>query len=85
MFAVAGEVDGAVRSPDLSLDWRWAFDPRHPLHRIMRSLSIWEPEPNLAASAESWITAGDPQHTELSTAAEIHQLVDFATCSRLIC
>jgi L-arabinose isomerase len=43
----------------------------------MRSLSIWEPEPNLAASAESWITAGDPQHTELSTAAEIHQLVDF--------
>jgi L-arabinose isomerase len=29
------------------------------------------------ASAESWITAGDPQHTELSTAAEIHQLVDF--------
>jgi len=51
----------------------------------MQSLSIWEPEPNLAASAESWITAGDPQHTELSTAAEIHQLVDFATCSRLIC
>ncbi len=43
----------------------------------MRSLSIWEPEPNLAASADSWITAGDPQHTELSTAAEIHQLVDF--------
>ena len=43
----------------------------------MRSLSVWEPEPNLAASAESWITAGDPQHTELSTAAEIHQLVDF--------
>ena len=43
----------------------------------MRSLSVWEPEPNLAASAESWITAGDPQYTELSTAAEIHQLVDF--------
>ena len=43
----------------------------------MRSLSVWEPEPNLAASAESWITAGDPQHTELSTAAEIDQLVDF--------
>ena len=42
----------------------------------MRSLSVWT-EPNLAASAESWITAGDPQHTELSTAAEIHQLVDF--------
>jgi L-arabinose isomerase len=43
----------------------------------MRSLPVWEPEPNLAASAESWIIAGDPQHTELSTAAEIDQLVDF--------
>jgi len=34
---------------------------------IMLSLSVWKPELNLATSAESWITAGDPQHTVLST------------------
>jgi hypothetical protein len=37
----AGSVaTGAVRPPDLSLDLEMGFRSRHPLHRIMRSLSV---------------------------------------------
>jgi L-arabinose isomerase len=49
-----------------------------PLPKLPVARAVWEPKPDLATSAESWITAGGPHHTVLSTAVETDQLVDFA-------
>ena len=52
--------------------------PDEPLPRLPVARAVWEPKPDLATSAESWITAGGPHHTVLSTAVDTDQLVDFA-------
>ena len=52
--------------------------PNEPLPKLPVARAVWEPRPNLATSAESWITAGGPHHTVLSTAVDTDQLVDFA-------
>jgi L-arabinose isomerase len=52
--------------------------PDEPLPRLPVARAVWEPKPDLATSAESWITAGGPHHTVLSTAVNTDQLVDFA-------
>ncbi len=49
-----------------------------PLPKLPVARAVWEPKPDLATSAESWITAGGPHHTVLSTAVDTDQLVDFA-------
>jgi L-arabinose isomerase len=53
--------------------------PDEPLPRLPVARAMWEPKPDLATSAESWITAGGPHHTVLSTAVDTNHLVDFAT------
>jgi L-arabinose isomerase len=53
--------------------------PDEPLPKLPVARAVWEPKPDLATSAESWITAGGPHHTVLSTAVGTDQLVDFAT------
>ena len=52
--------------------------PDEPLPKLPVARAVWEPKPDLATSAESWITAGGPHHTVLSTAVDTEQLVDFA-------
>ena len=52
--------------------------PDEPLPKLPVARAVWEPKPDLATSAESWITAGGPHHTVLSTAVGTDQLVDFA-------
>jgi L-arabinose isomerase len=52
--------------------------PDEPLPRLPVARAVWEPRPDLATSAESWIAAGGPHHTVLSTAVDTDQLVDFA-------
>ena len=52
--------------------------PDEPLARLPVARAVWEPKPDLATSAESWITAGGPHHTVLSTAVSTDQLVEFA-------
>ena len=52
--------------------------PDEPLPKLPVARAVWEPKPDLATSAESWITAGGPHHTVLSTAVDTDQLVDFA-------
>jgi L-arabinose isomerase len=42
--------------------------PDEPLPRLPVARAVWKPRPDLATSAESWITAGGPHHTVLSTA-----------------
>jgi L-arabinose isomerase len=52
--------------------------PDEPLPKLPVARAVWEPKPDLATAAESWITAGGPHHTVLSTAVNTDQLVDFA-------
>jgi L-arabinose isomerase len=43
---------------------------------------VWKPSPDLATSAEAWLTAGGPHHTVLSTALTAEHLWDFAEITR---
>ena len=52
--------------------------PDEPLPKLPVARAVWEPRPDLATSAESWLTAGGPHHTVLSTAVTTDQLADFA-------
>ncbi len=52
--------------------------PDEPLPNLPVARAVWEPKPDLATSAETWITAGGPHHTVLSTAVDSDQLVEFA-------
>lgn len=53
--------------------------PNEPLPKLPVARAVWTPRPDLATSAESWITAGGPHHTVLSTAVTTEQLADFAS------
>jgi L-arabinose isomerase len=53
-------------------------EPDEPLPKLPVARAVWEPKPDLATSAESWIAAGGPHHTVLSTALDTEELVDFA-------
>ena len=52
--------------------------PPHPLPRLPVARAVWEPEPDLETSAETWLTAGGPHHTVLSTALTMEEVSDFA-------
>jgi L-arabinose isomerase len=53
-------------------------EPDEPLPKLPVARAVWEPKPDLTTSAESWIAAGGPHHTVLSTAVDTEELVDFA-------
>ncbi len=53
-------------------------EPDQPLPKLPVARAIWEPKPSLATSAESWLEAGGPHHTVLSTAVGTAELTDFA-------
>jgi L-arabinose isomerase len=53
-------------------------EPDEPLLRLPVARAVWEPKPDLTTSAESWIAAGGPHHTVLSTALDTEEVVDFA-------
>jgi L-arabinose isomerase len=53
-------------------------EPDEPLPKLPVARAVWEPKPDLATSAESWIAAGGPHHTVLSAAVDTEELVDFA-------
>jgi len=52
--------------------------PSEPLPRLPVARAVWEPAPDLATSAESWLTAGGPHHTVLSSAVGVEELTDLA-------
>ncbi|GII81658.1 L-arabinose isomerase [Sphaerisporangium rufum] len=52
--------------------------PLEPLPRLPVARAVWRPRPDLATSAESWLTAGGPHHTVLSAAVGAEELNDFA-------
>ncbi|WP_433065469.1 L-arabinose isomerase [Dactylosporangium sp. CS-033363] len=52
--------------------------PSAPLPRLPVARAVWKPAPDLATSAESWLTAGGPHHTVLSSAVGVEELHDLA-------
>ena len=52
--------------------------PTEPLPRLPVARAVWRPAPDLQTSTESWLTAGGPHHTVLSTALTAEHLVDLS-------
>jgi L-arabinose isomerase len=56
--------------------------PDEPLPKLPVARAVWQPRPDLATSAECWLTAGGPHHTVLSTAVGVEELDDLAEMLR---
>ncbi len=56
--------------------------PDQPLPRLPVARAVWKPRPDLRTSAESWLTAGGPHHTVLSSAVGVEELTDLAEMTR---
>lgn len=52
--------------------------PDEPLPRLPVARAVWKPQPSFSVATESWLTAGGPHHTALSTAVSSGTLEDFA-------
>ncbi|MFE9650640.1 L-arabinose isomerase [Streptomyces sp. NPDC006365] len=52
--------------------------PSEPLPNLPVARAVWKPRPSLAESAESWLLAGAPHHTVLSSAVDLETLSDYA-------
>ncbi|MFF0776288.1 L-arabinose isomerase [Nonomuraea wenchangensis] len=52
--------------------------PPQPLPKLPVARAVWQPRPNLRTSTESWLTAGAPHHTVLTTAVTREELTDLA-------
>ncbi len=52
--------------------------PQEALPKLPVARAVWKPQPDLATSAEAWLTAGGPHHTVLSTALTGEHLGDLA-------
>jgi L-arabinose isomerase len=53
-------------------------EPGEALPKLPVACAVWKPEPSLATSAESWLVAGAPHHTVLTTALDREVYEDFA-------
>ena len=52
--------------------------PDEPLPQLPVARAVWRPDPDLRTSTESWLMAGGPHHTVLSTALTAEHLDDLA-------
>jgi L-arabinose isomerase len=52
--------------------------PDEPLPKLPVARALWRPRPNLSTAAESWLVAGGPHHTVLSSALDVGVWADFA-------
>jgi L-arabinose isomerase len=52
--------------------------PLEPLPLLPVAHAVWAPRPNLGTATETWLTAGAPHHTVLSTAVGAEELTDLA-------
>jgi L-arabinose isomerase len=52
--------------------------PDAPLPHLPVARAVWEPAPSLTTAAESWLVAGGPHHTVLTTQVDLASLRDFA-------
>jgi L-arabinose isomerase len=56
--------------------------PDEPLPRLPVARAVWRPRPDFHTSAESWLSAGGPHHTVLSSAVGAEELTDLAEMTR---
>ena len=56
--------------------------PAEPLPRLPVARAVWKPRPDFRTSAESWLTAGAPHHTVLSSSVTARRADDLATMLR---
>jgi L-arabinose isomerase len=49
-----------------------------PLPRLPVARAVWRPRPDLPTAAESWLMAGGPHHTALTTSLGLEAISDFA-------
>lgn len=52
--------------------------PDEELPQLPVACAVWEPQPDLATSAECWLTAGGAHHTVMTTALPLEVFEDFA-------
>jgi len=52
--------------------------PPEPLPRLPVARAVWRPRPDLRTSTESWLTAGGPHHTALTSSLTREHLSDLA-------
>ncbi len=52
--------------------------PPEPLPKLPVARAVWRPRPSLSTSAESWLTAGGPHHTALTSSLTREHLTDLA-------
>jgi L-arabinose isomerase len=52
--------------------------PLEPLPRLPVARAVWRPHPSLSTATESWLIAGGPHHTALTSALGSEQLTDLA-------
>jgi L-arabinose isomerase len=57
-------------------------EPDEPLPNLPVACAVWKPKPDFRTSAESWLSAGAPHHTVLSTALNVDAVWDFAEMTR---
>ena len=55
--------------------------PDAPLPKLPVARAVWKPAPSFSVATESWLMAGGPHHTALSTAVGTETLEDFAVIS----
>jgi L-arabinose isomerase len=56
--------------------------PDQPLPKLPVARAVWQPRPDFHTAVESWLTAGGPHHTVLSSAIGAEELADFAEMAR---
>ncbi len=56
--------------------------PDEPLPQLPVARAVWRPRPDFRTSAESWLTAGGPHHTVLSSAVGVEEVSDLAEMVR---
>ena len=44
--------------------------------------AVWQPRPDLPTALESWLRAGGPHHTTLSTTVDVEAMIDLAEILR---
>jgi L-arabinose isomerase len=52
--------------------------PPEPLPKLPVARAVWRPQPSLSTSAESWLIAGAPHHTAMTSSLTREHLTDLA-------
>ncbi|MEV4621561.1 L-arabinose isomerase [Asanoa sp. NPDC049573] len=80
VFTAATGPGVVVGWADLGDRFRWVandidlVEPDEPLPNLPVARAVWTPRPDFSTATESWLTAGGPHHTVLSTAVTTEEI-----------